>query len=353
MTQFRGVDTLKREYVPFEAGDLPVAEKEQLCRQLLAEFGVTNVRTTPKHELIHSCCLPFGGHSNGDRNPSAALNFERLTYHCYGCGNGGGLLWFIGNCRGTDDDLARKWLREQTGTGADDMPLSVLLDFFDRVYGPKDRYQAPPIPKMDARVLTPWLAIHPYMTEIRGVAEETIKKFMVGWNPETNRIVIPLFWDGSLAGWQTRRLLNDGTAKYLNSPDFPRDQAIYNYDPSRNASVVESPLTTLALHHCEPAVEATFGAKVTDRQIRLLAAHKKVVLWYDHGDAGWNATRRVAEALEPYSSVWVVDNPYGADGADMVKSGRTDLALDLLANPVPYAVWSPPKEVIAWEEVLT
>ncbi len=333
------------KHAPFEAGSLPDSEKERLCRSLLAEFGAENV-TVRDDEIIHSCLLPFGAHKNGDRKPSASLNWKKLTYNCLGCGSSGGLLWFIGTCRGVRSSEARKWLNEQTGQGPDEQSLSSLIQFFDDVYGRKNGTKYSPLPKMSAKVLTPWLLIHPYMTEVRRIPVGTLQHFSVGWNRETNRIIIPLFWQGNLVGWQTRRLASDGTPKYKNSPDFPKDQALYNYDPKRKrAVIVESPMSVLSKFHALPDMEATFGASVTDRQVRLIANHRRVVLFLDNDTAGWEATHKLGEALEAYSSVWVVDNPWAADAADM--DDRT--VLDLVDNAVPFATWRQPKALKEWE----
>lgn len=339
----------------FEAGLLPTAEKERLCRSLLAEFGATHVRVGDGGELIHGCLLPFGNHRDQDRNPTASLNYEKLTYNCLGCGAGGGLLWFIGLCRDTSGTEARKWLEDQTGTGADEQSLSSLLQFFDAVYE-KQRHADPPMPRMDDKVLDPWLAIHPYMTEVRRIPEQTLMDFRVGYGVlrtrvgadafvDSQRIVIPHFWRGTLVGWQTRRLVSsDGTPKYLSSPDFPKDRTLYNYDQrATTCVVVESPLSVLSKAHLG-SVEATFGASVTDKQVRLLSIHRRVTLFMDNDEAGWNATRRLGEALEAYSSVWVAPNPYAADPADL----DDETYASLVEDAVPYALWSPPTRLEEW-----
>ena len=356
----------------FEQAFLPDAQKEMLCRSLLAEFGVTSVRESGDGELIHSCCLPTGGHKNGDLQASASLNYKKLTYNCFGCGSSGGLLWFIGLCRGEDSDAARAWLDDQTGSGPDEQSLSSLLEFFDAVYAQESRRTAP-IPKMARSVLEPWRLIHPYLTDPieeggRGISEESVVRYQVGYAAEfpiwikapeghpdaddrgrllviSPRIVIPHFWKGDLVGWQTRRLIDDGTPKYQSSPDFPKDTTIFDYDPKRpTAVVVESPMSRLACADDVPNMEATFGAKTTDRQCSLLTIHRRLVLWMDNDDAGWKATKRIAEYAEPYSDVWVVDSPWDQDSGDL----PTEERLRLLADPVPYALWHPPSVVRCW-----
>lgn len=345
----------------FEAGLLPESEKERLCRTLLDEFGARNIRHGGEGELIHSCVLPFGLHKNGDRNPSASLNYKKLVYNCQGCENNGGLLWFIATCRGERSSQARKWLNSQTGLGGEEQSLSSLIAYFDEVYAKRPNAQAP-IPHMSERVLEPWKVIHPYFTEIRGIPAETVMKFKAGYGlidvklpdgskVKSHRVVIPHFWKGELVGWQSRRLIkSDGTPKYVSSPDFPKDVTLFNHAPRERTDVVvvESAMSVLSKDPLIPMV-ATFGASVTDRQVRLLALHRRLFLWFDNDEAGWAATRSVAERAEPYTQVFVVPSLWAADPADMDDT----TAFSLVEAAVPFHLWEQPKELIPWESQST
>jgi DNA primase len=300
-------------------------------------------------------------HKHGDRNPSASLNYKKLTYNCAGCQNSGGLLWFIGVCRGESATEARKWLNKSAGLGGEEQDLSSLLTFFDEVYAHNPNVAAP-LPRMDARVLERWMFIHPYLTEIRRIPEESIKQFRVGYGTitvpmgggieiQSERIVVPHFWKGELVGWQTRRLLDDGTPKYLSSPDFPKDQTLFNYDPHQRPSVVvvESAMSVLSKCHTGINMVGTFGAKVTDRQVKLLGLHRRVCLWFDNDDAGWKAIQHVGEMLLPYTEVFVIDCPYAADPADLDDATFVALA----DEPVPFHQWSRPTALKEWTMGLT
>lgn len=352
----------------FEASMLPDETKEQLCRALLAEFGVTAVNANHKGELIHSCCLPFGSHKNGDRSPSASLNYRKLTYNCLGCGAHGGFLWFIATCRGEDGGQAREWLEKEAGLGQTVMELATLLQMLDAMYEPT-RDERAPIPRFDASLLNRWTweMHHPYLTDGlpecgikgRGIPEETLTHFRVGYAPEyfmgpdavpkhTERLIFPQFWKGELVGWQARRIDPRDEPKYKNSGDFPKDRTIYNYDNGnrRRAIVVESPASVLRHFHHQPTLQATFGAKVTDEQVALLHRYTDVVLWFDNDDAGWKATHRTAELLAPYNTVWVVDSPYAADAADIDSEEEVTRLLD---EAIPYGIWNPPTTLIKWK----
>lgn len=329
-------------------------DREDLCRTLLAELGATTVREGAKGELITSCVLPFGNHTDQDRNPTASLNYQKLLYNCLGsCQAGGSIIWLIGTARDTSGPEARRWLAKKTrSTGeTDGESLSKLLEYFDSVYAPTKRTKDP-IPYMDARVLDPWLVPNEYKTAylvlMRGILEENVERFKLGYGvfKGSRRIVIPHFWRERLVGWQTRRLVDDGTPKYLASPDLPKSQTVFNYNPDVPAVVVEAPLSAVSKDHMAH-VEATFGATVTDDQLRLLSMHRKVILFMDNDKAGWKATDRIGEGLSAYSQVLVVENPWNADALDLDDQTFGQLVEDA----VPYALWTRPKakEMMEWD----
>jgi hypothetical protein len=341
----------------FEPALLPDAEKLELCTGLLQEFGVTRWRRTEKGELIHSCPIP-GAHANGDRNPSASLNYKKLAFRCLGCGARGGLLWFMAVCRGEDAEAVREWLSSATGTGGHVMDSERLLEVLEGLMAPDA--PPPPIPAFSTTVLDPWTRWpihHPYMTEPapdgRGCPAETLTRFRVGYAeeyymgrhvPTQERIVIPIYWNGDLVGWQARRLDPDDEPKYKNSVDFPGERVIFNHHRLDEALVVESPLSVLRHHHHMPELLSTLGAGVSDAQIRHLHRYQRVIIWFDNDPAGWEATERVGGALLPFTDVWAVMNPYAADPADLDDS----TAEEVRQGAVPFVIWNRPNELKEW-----
>lgn len=334
----------------FTQAHLPDIQKKQLCIDLLRELGVTTFSETDEGELIHSCCLSLGGHRNGDRNPSASLNWQKLVFSCFGCGHSGGLLWFISAVRGDDDiSQSRKWLDERTYANQHD--VFAVLELLRSIINQTPMFPQP-IPSYDVSILNSWdtEVPHPYLTEGiselgftgRMIPESTLATFRIGYDAKADRITIPIFYENKLVGWQARAVADGVVPKYKNSPDVPRTRVLYNHDPvALEAVLVESPMTVLRHHHHRPDMTASFGATVTDEQLNLLHNKKRVVLWFDHDTAGWNATRKAARQLAPYTSVWVVQWPAGtplkADPGDL-----DDDVVDLLISwAVPSAVWHP------------
>lgn len=345
----------------FEPTILPQSVKEQLCRDLLEEFGAVSIRHRPaQSELTHGCLVSPEAHTDQVRNPTASINYDKLTYKCLGCQAHGGILWLITQVRGGTWEEARAWLGKETGTGGTVMPLQQLLAYYDALYA--DATQRPvPIPTYALSVLEPWLkpvgewAVHPWLTdgipeleiEGRGIPEQNAIDLKIGWDPADDTIVIPHFWKGDLVGWQKRALSGRGP-KYLSTEDMPKDQTLYDYDVMRRTAViVESPMSVAKHRHVLP-LEATFGANVTDRQIKLIACHfERCVLWMDNDKAGWSALEGskdapgMMERLAPYCPVWVVDSPFSGDPADL----DSERAGYLIEDAVPASSWRRPESL--------
>lgn len=335
----------------FEYAMLSDIEKHDLCVGLLTEFGVGRINETASGELIHSCCIPHTGHKNGDKNASASLNFKKLVYSCLGCGSSGGLLWFIATCRGVDGPEARAWLGTQTGLGGQVMDLAKLLDVLDQIF--HRQVENEPIPTYDDTMLdqwTSWAFHHPYLTtgvgtvKGRGIPEQTLERFRVGYAPEyhdgSERIVIPHLWQGRLVGWQARALPGySGTDKYRSTPSFPKHCTLFNHARRKRLVLVESPMSVLRHCHHVPDMQATFGAKVTDQQIRLCTRYPEVILWFDNDKAGWGATDHVAQELGRHVGVRVVDSNLDADPADL----DDETVERMLVEAIPYSIWERPK----------
>jgi DNA primase len=94
--------------------------------------------------------------------------------------------------------------------------------------------------------------------------------------------------------------------------------------------------------------------------VQLLRRHPKVVLWLDNDDAGWGAIEDLHDnkgkvsreglisSLSGHTKLYIVDNPWNADPADL-----SDDEVDrLIAGAVPWPLWSRPTSLKEWKEVL-
>lgn len=372
----------------FEAALLPDPQKRALCEELLAEFGAKVRRISDKTgEMTHGCLVAPELHRDQDRNPTASLNYQKLTYKCLGCGSSGGLLWFIATCRGDTTVAARQWLEQTAGLGGQVLELDAMLRFLDAIYA---KPETQPIPQYSTRLLDAWAYDHPYLTEARHIDPVVYQKYRLGWDPKNDRVVLPHFWQGKLVGWQSRKLppewrsvpyeprprkpeddeyldIHSGapsSPKFHSSADFPKDSTIFNYNPrEREAVVVEAMLS--ALRHVEYRhFEAVFGANVTDLQVKRLVKHDRLILWMDNDSAGWKAIEGrpakkptkdkpqgedkipgMVERLSPYTEVLVVDSEWQQDPADL----PTRVVQERIDAAVSWSLWRRPKVLYCFE----
>lgn len=365
----RGGDRARQQVVSrssfAEVALLDDATKERLCLDLLSEIGARNVqRPRLDGEIIHSCPLPFGAHRNGDANPSASLNYKKLTFACLGCGASGGFLWFVASCRGEEAGGAWAWLGSQTGVGGGLIEHDRLIQILESLFAPQTS-QVQPMARYPVAMLDNWTMpeLHPYLAR-RGIPPENAHRFRIGYAPEYDmgftlddggervrkspqeRITIPVFWDDSLVGWQARALRSEDAPKYKNSLDLPRDRVLYGW-PGRGRDIVlvEGVMSVLRHHHHQPMV-ASFGAKVTRDQLRILQGANSITVWFDPDDGGWQGTTHVIGELKRYVPLRVVVWPYrDVDPADL-DDATVDHHID---EAVPWALWREPDTLLDWE----
>lgn len=250
-------------------------------------------------------CPNFSGlHEGEDVNPSFGIDTENLRYNCFVCG-GGPLEDLVAETLGLDHDAAVRWLEDRSMA----KHLQTLPEHravIENILAQTEKREVA-LPEYPADALFQYDKIHPYVLR-RGVSNEIAMKMQIGFSDEHVGIVIPHWFQGKLRGWQIRHLAEkDGKflcprpscnekgspPKYKNTPDFPRQNTVYNYDslvPGGWTIVVESPFTALYLmsNGLDPEnVVATFGAFMTVEQaFTLIGQSEGVLFWPDNDPAG-------------------------------------------------------------------
>lgn len=304
-------------------------EAENAFEMLNTEDGST--------EVIHSCLIDRvePHHANGDQNPSASCNIDKKLYVCYSYTDP------VTNKSGMDMvDLVLKLERKKALEDVSDVIAPYLagatpdnddlLDGWRALYGSPDAATESPAPRTySERILESWAFIHPYLAE-RGVPDEVASNLQIGYDAVDNRITIPHFWHGALVGWQKRAIPDRRPAwrgtvpalpKYRSSPGFPKSTTLYRLPNPADAPaicVVESPFSTIrsVAIGCDIPVVATFGAKITDRQLAVMADFTRVYVWMDPDEAGASAERKVVTTLSRLTEVLVVTPDDGKDLGD-------------------------------------
>ena len=288
----------------------------------------------------HLGLCPF----HDEKTPSFSVNPERQIFHCFGCGKGGNVFTFlmehehvsfveaVRHVAGRLNIAIPETYREREASSEAESLARVTLFaarfFHDRLMN-SGRHSI----------------VRQYTTK-RGLSDETIKSFGLGYAPDSwndllnaarkqdidtallvraglaktgeqrtydafrNRLVFPIQSpSGRVVGFGGRALSDEDQPKYLNSPESPiyrKSQVLYGLYQARDALrqqgrvlVVEGYMDLLGLHEqgIHGAV-ALCGTALTREQARLLARYgQQAFLVYDSDQAGVRATWRAIEPL--------------------------------------------------------
>ena len=285
-----------------------------------------------------------------EKTPSFSVNPEKQIFHCFGCGKGGSVFTFLVEHENVTfveavHHIARRLNitipdtqgEREAGSEAESLARVTrfaALFFHDRLLN-SDRDSV----------------VRKY-AEKRGLSEETIKSFGLGYAPDSwndllsaarekgigadwlvkaglaktgeqrtydafrKRLIFPIQApSGRVVGFGGRALSDEDQPKYLNSPESPiyrKSQVLYGLYQARDALrrqgqalVVEGYMDLLGLHEQGiQGVVALCGTALTREQARLLARYgQQAYLVYDSDQAGVRATWRAIEPLVE-SGLW-------------------------------------------------
>uniref|UniRef100_A0A7C4G9X8 DNA primase n=1 Tax=candidate division WOR-3 bacterium TaxID=2052148 RepID=A0A7C4G9X8_UNCW3 len=271
---------------------------------------------------------------HAERSPSFYVSQERQSYHCFGCGAGGTAISFVMAQEKLEFPEAVRFLAAKLGIQVDveksvgrNQPLYDACEqaakFYEEQLGKSETGKA-------------------YL-ERRGMREDVIQRFRLGFAPEGNalrgaarrrglneealvgagllvrrtdgygdyfrgRIMFPVFsLSGKVVGFSGRVLGND-EPKYLNSPDTPifrKGDVLYGlfqakgYIRNEVPIMVEGNFDLLSLAGCGiNRVVAPLGTALTQNQALLIRRYNsQVLLCFDGDEAGQRACRRALEVF--------------------------------------------------------
>jgi len=317
---------------------------------------------------------------HSERTPSFTVTQSKGFFKCFGCGKAGDVYSFLMEHQKLSFAQAVEMLAESQG-----IPLPAGR-FREREDDQRQRlfYANQYACEYYHRLLTaePEGRRALEYLKSRGLDEQTIEKFELGWSPagwdsfkkaalghgieeeilleagllskseETGgiydrfraRVIFPIHdTQGRTIGFGGR-VLDKEEPKYLNSPDTPlfhKGEVLFGLDKAKGAVtresraiVVEGYMDLLSLYvHGLETVVAPLGTALTVEQARLLSRYaREIFLLYDADQAGLKATFRGGdELLEAGLAVRVITLPKGLDPDDFVRrEGRA--AFDRLMN---------------------
>lgn len=307
-----------------------------------------------------------------EKTPSFSVNQERQMFHCFGCGKGGSVFTFLMEHENVTFVEAVHHIARRLHITIPDTPGEREAGSEAESLARVTRFAA--LFFHDRLLNSHRDSVVRRYAEQRGLTEETIKSFGLGYAPDSwndllsaarekgigadwlvkaglaktgeqrtydafrKRLIFPIQApSGRVVGFGGRALSDEDQPKYLNSPESPiyrKGQVLYGLYQARDALrrqgqalVVEGYMDLLGLHEQGiQGVVALCGTALTREQARILARYgQQAYLVYDSDQAGVRATWRAIEPLVE-SGLWtrIVRLPEGYDPDSYVREHGQD-----------------------------
>lgn len=282
---------------------------------------------------------------HNEKSPSFSVSGHKQIYYCFGCGAGGNVISFVMNYENYTFPEAVKALADRAGIKLPEIEYNQ-----EAKEKQSKRALLLEINKEAARYFYYQLRSergqigHRYFAE-RGLSEETMKKFGLGFAMKTsndltrylqhkgysddllveagistfderyglhdkfwNRVIFPIQDINHKVIGFGGRVMGEGTPKYLNSPEtmvFDKSRNLYGLNFARtsragNFILCEGYMDVIAMHQAGfTQAIASLGTAFTSGQANLIRRYTdEVLLSYDSDGAGTKAALRALEILK-------------------------------------------------------
>ena len=363
-------------------GDVSLQIPEELIEKIKEQNDIVdviseNVRLKKSGRNYTGLC-PF----HNDKSPSFSVSQEKQIYKCFSCGEAGNVITFVMKYKNYTFLEAAKYLADKANIslnvkGSENNAVAKKKELLYKVNVEAARYYFANLQRNKSS--------KEYFLK-RGIKEETIKKFGLGYSLDgwhnlinylkskgykdnilleaglvsksekkgniydrfRNRVMFPVFnVKGNVIGFGGR-VLDDSKPKYLNSPEtmifqkginlYGLNFAIKNKLEEEYIIIVEGYMDLIALNQYGITnTVASLGTALTVNQARLLKRYvSKVIISYDADVAGQTATLRGLEILRNAGfDVKVLKVPQGKDPDEFVRNNGKEAFLKLVKEALP------------------
>lgn len=349
--------------------------REVRARSSIVEV-VSDYVTLRKTGHNHSGLCPF----HSEKTPSFTVNEEKGVFYCFGCQAGGDVFKFLMLYDGLTFPESVERLAERYGIRVESSDPGGARRDARRGDLFRLNEQAAEFFQAQLQDASQGARGRAYLKK-RGVDESLWRLFRLGFAPRGDaltgrfgsapgeaaeagllverergryrdrffdRIIFPITDPGGKVVGFGGRVIDDGSPKYLNSPETPlfhKGSQVYGLGQAREGVramdrvvVVEGYLDVLALVQSGvPHAVATLGTALTADHLRLLARYtRNVTALFDGDAAGRNAAARSFEAFQQ-AGVWgqAAFLPQGEDPDTFVRSRGKAALEQVLADAVP------------------
>jgi MCM P-loop domain/Toprim-like len=251
-------------------------------------------------------------------SPSAMFNAEEDVWNCLKGNHGGSITTLSKQLK-----QERGWdIRSASMTGNTRREGPKATEGKQKPKGP------PPSPEDVTRyheaLLDHETALNHFMTK-RGIDEESIVEYEIGWDARTKRYTIPVYdKDGELVNIRKYKMGASGSEqKFFNHPGYGDARIFMPWviDDADAIIMAEGELDCILLNQMGfPAVSGTGGSGTFKQQWTELFTDKAVYVAYDQDESGEKGALRVANVLRNFAlAVYRVKLPTpGSDVTDFV-----------------------------------
>jgi DNA primase len=316
-----------------------------------------------KAGVNYKALCPF----HSEKNPSFFVSPARQIWHCFGCNRGGNVFKFVMEIEGVEFGDALRILAKKAG-----VELKPLSPEYQKLKTERQRLYE--ICELACKFFEKQLEgktgkeVIKYLTG-RGISEESIKKWRIGWAPETKRalidflvkkgykkeevekaglaiktefheyfdrfrgrIIFPIFdINSQVIGFGGRIFKKEEGAKYINTPNtliYDKGKVLYGLDKAKVeirkknfCILVEGYIDVILAHQIGISnTVSVSGTNLTLDQLRVLKRYSNnLILGFDMDIAGDSATKRtIAISQIEGFNLKVLPLPKDQDPADVI-----------------------------------